>query len=79
MITVDQGEGVGHFREEHISTVQKKMRCNSEDLNSSPTSAAELGKSFHIRLLIPTSHRKLFKLHQWQVLLSDLLKIDVVM
>lgn len=67
-----------HFREGHTSIAQRKMHCNSEDFNSASSSAAELGNSPHIRLLIPASHGKLFKLHQWQVLLSDLFKIDAI-
>lgn len=75
---IDQGEGVWHFREGHTSIAQRKMHSNSEGFNSAPSSAAELGNSLHIRLLIPASHGKLFKLHQWQVLLSDLFKIDII-
>lgn len=67
-----------HFREGHASSAQRKIRCNSEDFNSALSSAAELGKSLHVRPLIPASHGKPFKLHRWQVLLSDLFKIDVI-
>lgn len=35
------------------STPQRKMRCNSKDFDSAPDSAAELGKSLHIRPQIP--------------------------